>query len=100
MQADNLDSVARPEAPREIPDDIDWHAELVRLEAGRDVRMAASVDVGIHPQRDTRARAPLPGESIDAIQLPFRFRIDRLDAEIDRLRQFTWRFADTGKDNL
>ena len=49
--------------------------------------MAARVDVGVDAQRDAGARLPLAREQVDALELPFRFGVDRLDAEIDRLRQ-------------
>ena len=49
--------------------------------------MAARVDVGIDAQRDPGAGLPLAGERVDALELPFRLGVDRLDAEIDRLRE-------------
>ena len=61
--------------------------ELVGLQPGRDVRMAARVDVGIDPERHPGARLPFAREEIDPLELTLRFRIDGLDPEIDRLRQ-------------
>ena len=49
----------------------------------------------------TRARVPaLAREPIDTIQLPFRFGVDGLDAEIDRLRQLGRCLADAGEHDL
>ena len=81
-------------------DGVQGDAELVRLGPGRDVRMAAGVDVGVDPQRDARARLPLARQDVDALQLAFRLGVDRLDAEVDRLRQLRRGLADAGEDDL
>ena len=60
---------------------------LLVLRPGRDVRMAARVDVRVDAQRDAGARLPLARERVDALELAFRLDVDRLDAEVDRLRR-------------
>ena len=37
---------------------------------------------------------------VDALELAFRLGVDRLDAEVDRLRQLGVRLADAGEDDL
>ena len=75
-------------------------AELVGLQPGRNVRVAARVDVRVDAQRDAGARLPLAREQVDPLELAFRFRVDGLDAEVDRLRQLRGRLADAGEDDL
>ncbi len=73
--------------PAEVARFVNRDAELVGLEARRDVRMAARVDVRIDADRDPRACLPRAREGVDALELAFRLGVDRLDAEVDRLRQ-------------
>ena len=73
---------------------------LLRLQPGGDVRMAARVDVRVHAQRDPRARLALARQRVDPLELALRLRVDRLDAEIDRLRELGGRLADAGEHDL
>ena len=87
VQADDLQSVAPDRAAADVAHGVQRDAELVGLRPGRNVRVAAGVDVGVHAQRDARARLPLARQEVDALELPFRLGVDRLDAEVDRLRE-------------
>src|SRR3954468_13145640 len=100
MQTGKLETFAGGKAPAKIAHRVGGHAELIRLQSGRDVRVAASVDIRIDPNSDAHARATFAGQAIDSIQLSFRFGIDRLDAQIDRLREFRGSLADAGEHNL
>src|SRR5262249_41249226 len=100
VQADDLD-VGEGAGPRAQGTHVaDRDAELVDLQAGRDVRMRLRVHVGVDADRDPRAYVPLARQLIDAPDLPFRFDIDRADAEIDRVDELGIRLADAREDNL
>ena len=62
--------------------------------------MAARVDVRVDADRDARARLRARARRVDALELAFRLGVDRLDAEVDRLRQLGLRLADAGEDDL
>ena len=101
VEADDLEPVGAREARGRCRATASiGDAELVGLQAGRDVRMAPRVDVGVHPQRDARARLPLARQHVDPLELPFRLGVDRPDAEVDRLRQLRRGLADAGEDDL
>ena len=55
MQADDLDALPAAHPQAHLARVFDRHAELVVLAAGRNVRMAAGVDVGVHADRHLRA---------------------------------------------
>src|SRR3954470_22722455 len=100
MQANNLETGLAACLATELTGRLDRHAELVRLQAGGDVRMASRVHVRIDPYRNLRSRLPGAGDRIDAIQLTFGFDVDRLDAEIDCLHELGVRLAYAGEDDL
>ena len=79
---------------------VDRHAELVRLEAGRNVRVALRVDVGIDAQRDARPRALRDGALIDAIELARRLDVDRQQAQRDGAIDLGGALADAGEHDL
>ena len=62
--------------------------------------MAAGVDVGVDADGDARARLPGARDGVDALELALRLGVDRLDAEVDRLRQLGRGLADAGEDDL
>ena len=62
--------------------------------------MTQRIDVGVDAQRDARARALRPGDAVDAIELPCRFGVDRLDAKRDRALELVPRLADAGEHDL
>ena len=73
---------------------VERQAELVDLQAGGDVRMAAGIDVGVHADRHAGDRAEPRGDRFDARQLAGRFDVDRLQPERDgafELRRATCR---------
>ena len=100
VEADDLESGASAETTADVANRVHRDTEFVRIPAGRDVRVAAGIDVRIHPQRHARACLALARQQIDPLELPFRFGVYGFDAEIDRLRQLGGRLADAGKDNL
>ena len=79
---------------------LDRHAELVRLEAGRDVRMAPGVDVGVDAQGDPGDDAAVGGEPGQPVQLPGRLDVDGQQAERDGAVEFVEALADAGEDDL
>ncbi len=92
-------AVAHPEA--HLARIFDRHAELVVLAAGRNVRMAARIDVGVHPDRDPgAASARADAMRVDALDLPFRFGVDAAEAELDGPRELRVGFADPGEDDF
>ena len=101
VQTDDLDALrdrgrgAPARATSSIGD-----AELVGLQACRDVRVAPRVDVGVHADGDPRAGLALARQRVDPLDLAGRLHVDRPDAELDRLRQLGGRLADAGEDDL
>jgi hypothetical protein len=74
--------------------------ELVRLESGGDVRMAARVDVGVDAQRHARLPLLAAGDGRDAIELAGRLGIDRADVARDREFELGARLAHAGEHHL
>ncbi len=100
VQADKFESRPprlRPAQGRRL---VQGHAELASLEAGRDVRMRARIDVRVHPQGHARAGALGTGDRRDAAELTRRFRVDGLQAEGHGAFQFLRRLAHAGEDDL
>ena len=60
------------------------HAELVDLQAGRDVRVALGVDVRIDADGDAGDQAARRGNRFDALELARGFDVDRPQAERHR----------------
>ncbi len=100
VEADDLEARTILHALAQVAGLGDRHAELVGLEASRDVGMAASVDVGIDADGDARARLAGAGDGVDALELALRLGVDRLHAQVDRLRQLGACLADAGEDDL
>ena len=100
VEADDLDAGAIPHPPAQVTGLGNRDAELVRLQSRRDVRVAAGVDVGIDTDRHARPRLSFARDRVDALELALRFRVDRLDAEVDGLRQLRPGLPDAGEDNL
>ena len=100
VEADDLDAGTVAHPPAQIARLGDRDAELVGLETGRDVGMAARVDVGIDADGDARPRLPLARDRVDAIELALRLGVDRLDAEVDGLGQLRAGLADAGEHDL
>jgi hypothetical protein len=78
---------------------MDVDAELVLAQAGGDVRMRASVHVGIHAQRDRRLQAQLGGHRGDAIELWFGFDVEAADADRQGTADLLGTLADPGEDH-
>jgi hypothetical protein len=75
-------------------------AELVRLQAGGDVRMAPGVDVGIDAQRHARLPLQPARDGGDAIELARRLGVDGADAVRDRVFELGPGLADAGEDDI
>ena len=100
VEADDLDAGAIAHSQAQVARLVDRDAELVGLEAGRNVRMAARVDVRVDADGDAGARLALARDRVDAFELALRLRVDRLDAEVDGLRQLGAGLADAGEHDL
>ena len=100
VEADDLDAGAIAHSPAQVARFVDRHAELVGLEAGRNVRMAARVDIRVDADGDAGARLTLARDRVDPFELALRLRVDRLDAQVDGLRQLGAGLADAGEDDL
>ena len=59
-------------------------AELARFEAGRDIRVRAGIDVGVHSQRYRRALAEPARDLRDLLQLEFGFDVEAPDPGAQR----------------
>src|SRR5919108_1678182 len=100
VQADDLERRSLCGAAANLPRFADRDTELVGPEPGRDVGMAPRIDIRIDAERDLCPRLPRARDRIDAVQLAVRFGIDGLDAQINRLFQFSARFADPSEHDL
>ena len=76
------------------------HTELVVAQAGRDVRMALRVDVGIDPQRDAGGHAVRRRQLVEALELARRLDVDGVHVEGHGAGQFGRRLAHPGEDDL
>ena len=79
---------------------VDGHAELVDLQARRDMGVAFRVDVRIDPDRDARHRTVPRGDGFDTRQLACRLDVDGLQPEWNRLLELGHRFPDAGENNV
>ena len=80
---------------------VERHAELVDLEAGRNVRMALGVDVRVDADRDARRRVPAARPiASSARQLAGRFDVDRLQPSGTARLELGHRLADAGEDDV
>ena|SRR5947207_4139248 len=100
MQTGKFETFARGKATADVAHGVGRYSEFVDLQTGRNMRVAASIDIGIDPKGNAHPCATFAGETIDSIQLPFGFRVDRLHSKIDRLREFRRSLAHAGEDNL
>jgi hypothetical protein len=100
VQADDLEAGSAAHAVDEIAGLVDRHAELVGLEAGGDVGMAAGVDVRVDADRHLGARLPFPGDRVEPFQLSRGLGVDRPHAELHGLRQFGVGLRHAGEDDL
>ena len=76
------------------------HAELVRLEAGGDVRVALRIDVRIDAHGDARRRSLRTRDRCDTIELAGRFGVDGADALRDRVLELVACLADAREDDV
>ena len=79
---------------------VERHAELVDLEAGRNMRMAPGVDVGVDANRHARHEPRPHRQRLDALELAGRFDVDRLQPERHRAFELGVRLADAGEDDV
>ena len=79
---------------------VERDAELVDPEAGRDVRVALRVDVGIDAERDACGRAEPRRDRFDARELADRLDVDRLEAQRHGALELGGRLADAGEDDV
>ncbi len=64
------------------------NAKLVLLQAGRDIRMGACVDVRVDAQADRRRLAQAPGDGVEALEFSGRFDVETEDAGGQRRGHF------------
>ena len=100
VRADRQQAAARRHLAKQRRRLVDRHAELVRLQPGGNVRMAPRVDVGIDAQRDARRRILRDRALIDAIELAWRFDVDRQQPERHRAIDLRRALADAGEHDL
>ena len=75
-------------------------SELIFGEAGGDVMMGMSVDIGVDAESDI-SDSPLGGSNLaDDLQLLDRLDIEATDAQIDSLGDLLIGFADTGVSDI
>jgi hypothetical protein len=79
---------------------IEGHAELVRLQAGRDVWVGLRIDVRVHAQRDRGALAHAAGHRVQAVQFRDRFDVEAQDAFLEREAHLGFGLADAREDGL
>ena len=77
----------------------DVHAELVLLQARRDVRMRLRVDVRVDPQGHSRRLAALPRDRVDLLDLPLGLGVEGEDPGRDARRDLVVRLAHAGEDD-
>ena len=100
VRADRQQAAPRRHLAKQRRRFVDRHAELVRLEAGGNVRVALGVDVGIDAQRDARPDALRDGALIDAIELARRLDVDRQQAQRDGAIDLGRALPDAGEHDL
>ncbi len=77
----------------------DVDAELVLLQARRDVGVGARVDVRVDPQGDARGAAERPGRGVDPFDLALGLGVEGEDAGLDPDADLLVRLADAGEDD-
>ena len=100
VQSDDLHAAPAAHAQAHLAGVGDGHAELVALQAGRDVRMALRVDVRVDAHGDAGLDAAGRGDGVDPLDLPFRLGIDAAQPEADGALELRIRLADAGEDDL
>ena len=100
VQADDLQVRALHDVRDQGARGLDGHAELGAVMAGRDVRMAERIHVGIDPHRHARAGPVGRGHGFDPLDLARRLRVDRLHAQLDSQGQLRLGLADAGEHDL
>ena len=79
---------------------LERNAELVDVQARRDVWVRAGVDVGIDAHRHPRAHTSRLRRAIDALQLARGLGVDGLQAELHRPLDFVGRLADAAEHDV
>src|SRR5262249_18403725 len=100
VQTDDLHAVHELRAAADLGHVRDRDAELVRLEAGGNVRMGPGVDVRIDADRDPRPGPALAGQRVDPFDLPPGLDVDAAHAQVDRAREFRGCLAYAREDDL
>ena len=99
LHADHLDPrpLAGPAQDRGRRGDVD--AELRLAQPRRDVGVRAGVDVGVHAQRDSRARAARRGHGPEPPDLGLALGVPLPDSALEPERQLGVGLADTREDD-
>ena len=100
VQANDLETRAPVHLQADFSRVAEGDAELVGLEPGGNMRMAARVDVGVHPHRDPGARPPRHGQRVDALQFSLRFGVDAANGQVDGVSELGVGLADPGEHDL
>ena len=77
---------ARPPALYRTRRLVEGHAELVVLEARRDVRVRLRIDVRVHPDADRRRPVHPGGHALEVLELGLRLDVEEADAGLEGLR--------------
>jgi hypothetical protein len=75
-------------------------AEFALLEACGYIRVGARVHVGVHAQADRRARAELPRDAVDALELARRFHVEAQNPEPQCSTNLVFGLADSGENHF
>ena len=100
VHGDERERRPRPQRLEQRARIVDWHAELVDLQPGGNVRMTLRIDVGVQPNGNARRPSEPRRDRFDARQLARRFDVDRLQREPHGAFELLRRFADAGEDDL
>ena len=100
MDADRLQPRLRRHLAVQAARLLERNAELVDVQAGRDVRMRAGVDVRVDAHRHPGAHASRLRRAIDALQLACGLGVDRFEPELHRALDLVGRLADAAEHDV
>ena len=100
MYRDECQPRTAAERGDQLPRLVGRHAELVRFQTGRDVRMTPGVDVGIDANRHSGVVLHAGRDGFDPRELARRFDVDRLESQRDGAFELGVRLAHAGKHDV
>src|SRR5450759_5698979 len=76
------------------------HSELVFMQPGRNIRMSASVYVGVHPDGEPGGLAEMGGAGAEDLQLGGTLHVKQQNAGLHGEIDFVWQLSNAGEDDL